>query len=172
MTNNILLEVSNLKSYFHTSEGLARAVDDVSFDIKKGEVFALVGESGCGKSVTALSIMQLLPEPSGHIAGGQLYLDGVDIIGLPEKQKRSMRGNKISMIFQEPMTSLNPVFTIGHQIDEAIRLHQNMTSTEARNITVGMLDKVGIPDPAKRYKEYPHQLSGGMRQRVMIAMAL
>lgn len=171
-TNHTLLKVINLKSYFRTAEGLARAVDDISFTIKKGETFALVGESGCGKSVTALSIMQLLPQPSGYIAGGEIYLGDIEITTLPESKKREMRGDKISMIFQEPMTSLNPVFTIGYQIYEAIRLHQNVSPRVAKEITIEMLDKVGIPDPVKRYQEYPHQLSGGMKQRVMIAMAL
>ena len=167
-----LLTVRDLKTYFRTSEGLARAVDGVSFDIHQGQTFALVGESGCGKSVTALSIMQLVPEPAGYIAGGQIYYKDTDIVRLSEWEKRRIRGNEISMIFQEPMTSLNPVFTIGSQIVEAIRLHQNLDSSEAKRKAVEMLDLVGIPAPEQRFKDYPHQFSGGMKQRVMIAIAL
>jgi peptide/nickel transport system ATP-binding protein len=170
--NGALLRVKDLKSYFRTSEGIARAVDGVSFDIGKGSTFALVGESGCGKSVTALSIMRLLAEPAGYIAGGSIHLGDTDLTSLPYDEMRDVRGNRISMIFQEPMTSLNPVFTVGYQIREAICSHQLVSRNQARAIAVEMLDKVGIPDPDKRYDEYPHQLSGGMRQRVMIAMAL
>ena len=170
--NDTLLNVQNLKTYFRTPEGLARAVDGISFDIKPNEIFALVGESGCGKSVTALSIIQLIAQPVGFIADGAIYYKGQDITRLSEVEKRKIQGNDIAMIFQEPMTSLNPVFTIGDQISEAIREHQNLHGTAARNAAIEMLDLVGIPEPAARYDEYPHQMSGGMKQRVMIAMAL
>ena len=167
-----LLSVQNLKTYFRTPDGLARAVDGISFDIAPNEIFALVGESGCGKSVTALSVIQLVAQPAGFIAGGAIYYKGQDITRLPEVEKRRIQGNDIAMVFQEPMTSLNPVFTIGYQISEAIRQHQDLRGTAARNAAVEMLDLVGIPEPAARYDEYPHQMSGGMKQRVMIAMAL
>ena len=167
-----LLSVQNLKTYFRTPEGLARAVDGISFDIAPNEIFALVGESGCGKSVTALSVIQLVAQPAGFIAGGAIYYNGQDITRLPEVEKRKLQGNDIAMVFQEPMTSLNPVFTIGYQISEAIRQHQDLQGTAARNAAIEMLDLVGIPEPATRYDEYPHQMSGGMKQRVMIAMAL
>ncbi|MDP6506465.1 MAG: ABC transporter ATP-binding protein, partial [Planctomycetota bacterium] len=167
-----LLEVRNLQTYFKTSEGLARAVDGVSFSLERGETLSLVGESGCGKSVTALSIMQLVPEPAGHIAGGEILFEGVDIIPLPAREKRAFRGKRIAMIFQEPMTALNPVFTIGSQISETIRLHQNANRKEAKLLAIEMLEKVGIPLPEQRYGEYSFQLSGGMQQRAMIAMAL
>ena len=170
--NDTLLSVQNLKTYFRTPEGVARAVDDISFDIKPNEIFALVGESGCGKSVTALSIIQLVAKPAGFIAGGAIYYKGQDITRLSEIEKRKIQGNDIAMIFQEPMTSLNPVFTIGNQISEAIRQHQNLRGTAARNAAIEMLDLVGIPEPNARYDEYPHQMSGGMKQRVMIAMSL
>ena len=167
-----LLSVQNLKTYFRTPEGLARAVDGISFDIAPNEIFALVGESGCGKSVTALSVIQLVAQPAGFIAGGAIYYKGQDITRLPEVEKRRIQGNDIAMVFQEPMTSLNPVFTIGYQISEAIRQHQDLHGTAAKNAAIEMLDLVGIPEPAARYDEYPHQMSGGMKQRVMIAMAL
>jgi peptide/nickel transport system ATP-binding protein len=167
-----LLQVQNLSTWFTTRAGPARAVDNVSFDIYPGETYALVGESGSGKSVTALSIMQLLPKPAGYIAGGKIVFKGTDMAQLPPVEMRAFRGNEISMIFQEPMTSLNPVFTCGQQIDEVLRLHQGMNRQQARARGIEMLEQVGIPDPAARYDEYPHQLSGGMRQRVMIAMAL
>ncbi len=167
-----LLSVQNLKTYFRTPEGLARAVDGISFDIAPNEIFALVGESGCGKSVTALSVIQLVAQPAGFIAGGAIYYNGQDITRLPEVEKRKIQGNDIAMVFQEPMTSLNPVFTIGYQISEAIRQHQDLQGTAARDAAIEMLDLVGIPEPATRYDEYPHQMSGGMKQRVMIAMAL
>ena len=170
--NDALLSVQNLKTYFRTPEGLARAVDGISFDIKPNEIFALVGESGCGKSVTALSVIQLVAQPAGFIADGAIYYKGQDITQLSEVEKRKVQGNDIAMVFQEPMTSLNPVFTIGNQISEAIRQHQNLRGTAARNAAIEMLDLVGIPEPAARYDEYPHQMSGGMKQRVMIAMAL
>ncbi|MXZ01720.1 ABC transporter ATP-binding protein, partial [Candidatus Poribacteria bacterium] len=167
-----LLSVQNLKTYFRTPEGLARAVDGISFEIAPNEIFALVGESGCGKSVTALSVIQLVAQPAGFIAGGAIYYKGQDITRLPEVEKRKIQGNDIAMVFQEPMTSLNPVFTVGSQISEAIRQHQNLRGAAARNAAIEMLDLVGIPEPAARYDEHPHQMSGGMKQRVMIAMAL
>ena len=172
LMNDTLLSVQNLKTYFRTPEGLAHAVDGISFDIKPNEIFALVGESGCGKSVTALSIIQLIAQPAGFIADGAIYYKGQDITRLSEVEKRKIQGNDIAMIFQEPMTSLNPVFTIGDQISEAIQEHQNLRGTVARNAAIEMLDLVGIPEPVARYDEYPHQMSGGMKQRVMIAMAL
>ena len=167
-----LLRVDNLKTYFRTAEGLARAVDGVSFEIQHNEIFAIVGESGCGKSVTALSISQLVPQPAGFIAGGEIHYKGREISRLPEVEKRKIRGNEIAMIFQEPMTSLNPVFTVGNQILESIQQHQEIGGKAAKNAAIEMLDLVGIPEPARRFEEYPHQLSGGMRQRVMIAIAL
>ena len=170
--NEPLLSVQNLRTYFRTPEGVARAVDGVSFELRQNEIFALVGESGCGKSVTALSLIQLVPQPTGFIAGGAIYYRGQDITRLPAIEKRKVQGNDIAMIFQEPMTSLNPVFTIGNQISEAIRLHQNLRGIAVRNAAIEMLERVGIPEPAARYDEYPHQMSGGMKQRVMIAMAL
>ena len=170
--NDALLSVQNLKTYFRTPEGLARAVDGISFEIEPDEIFALVGESGCGKSVTALSVIQLVAQPAGFIADGAIYYKGQDITRLSEVEKRKVQGNDIAMVFQEPMTSLNPVFTIGDQISEAIQQHQNLRGTAARNAAIEMLDLVGIPEPAARYDEYPHQMSGGMKQRVMIAMAL
>ncbi|PUU94091.1 ABC transporter ATP-binding protein [Halanaerobium sp.] len=173
-----LLEVKNLKSYFHTDEGIIRAVDDVSFTVEKGETLGVVGESGCGKSVTSLSIMRLLPNPKGRIEGGEIryYKDdeSIDITSLNPHGGiiRSLRGNEMAMIFQEPMTSLNPLYTVGSQIMEAINLHQDIDKKMARKKAIDILDKVGISAPKKRVDEYPHQLSGGMRQRVMIAMAL
>lgn len=167
-----ILKVRNLKTYFKTDEGIAKAVDDVSFDVFAGETLGLVGESGCGKSVTALSIMRLIQSPPGFFDGGEILFNGTDILKLPENRLREIRGNQISMIFQEPMTSLNPVFTCGDQIVEAIRLHQSLDKHQAEKKAKEMLDLVGIPDASQRLKEYPHQLSGGMRQRVMIAMAL
>lgn len=172
MNDNLLLRVRNLKTCFRTAQGIAHAVDDVSFDIYKGEIFALVGESGSGKSVTALSTIQLIQKPAGFIAGGTIEYAGRDIVRLPEIEKRQLRGNDISMIFQEPMTSLNPVFTVGYQIAEVIQQHQNLSRAESHAQTIEMLDRVKIPEPELRFKEYPHQLSGGMKQRVMIAMAL
>ncbi len=172
LMDDTLLSVQNLKTYFRTPEGLACAVDGISFDIKPNEIFALVGESGCGKSVTALSIIQLVAQPAGFVADGAIYYKGQDIVRLSEVEKRKIQGNDIAMIFQEPMTSLNPVFTIGNQISEAIQEHQDLHGSAARNAAIEMLDLVGIPEPAARYNEYPHQMSGGMKQRVMIAMAL
>jgi oligopeptide/dipeptide ABC transporter ATP-binding protein len=167
-----LLEVKNLKTYFYTDDGIAKAVDDVDYDLDKGETLGLVGESGCGKSVSALSIMQLIPDPPGKIVGGQIMFKGQDIVQLSEREMQDIRGNDIAMIFQEPMTSLNPVFRCGDQIDEAVMLHQKVSKEEAKKRSIEMLHLVGIPAPEQRYKDYPHQLSGGLRQRVMIAMAL
>ena len=170
--NGTLLRVRDLRTYFHTEDGLVKAVDGVDFVVEKGKTFALVGESGCGKSVTAFSIMQLLMVPPAQIASGTIELAGRNLLDLSEKEMRHVRGGTVSMIFQEPMTSLNPVFTCGSQIAEAIELHQQVRGRAARDVAIEMLDKVGIPDPSRRFREYPHQLSGGMRQRVMIAMAL
>jgi oligopeptide/dipeptide ABC transporter ATP-binding protein len=167
-----ILEVKNLETSFFTDRGQVRAVDKVSFDLYKGKTVGIVGESGCGKSVTSLSIMRLIPSPPGKIVGGDILYKNKSLLGLSMEQMRKIRGNEISMIFQEPMTSLNPVFTIGNQLVEAIRLHQDVSQGEAINKAVEMLKVVGIPAPEKRIKDYPHQLSGGMRQRVMIAMAL
>ncbi len=167
-----LLRVKDLKTYFFTHEGIVRAVDGVSFEINKGETLGLVGESGCGKSVTALSIMRLIPDPPGKIINGEIYFEGKNLLELDEKEMRRIRGKKISMIFQEPMTSLDPVFTIGHEIMEAIQLHQGLKKEEARQRAIEALRIVGMPDPERRIDEYPHELSGGMRQRAMIAMAL
>jgi len=165
------LEVKNLQTYFRTPQGVAKAVDKVSFTIEKGATFALVGESGCGKTAAALSIIHLLP-PAGYIAGGEIRLNGRSLLELTEAEKREVRGKNVSMIFQEPMTSLNPVFTIGEQIVEAIRLHQNMNYKDAQSSAVRMLSDVSLPGPASIFYEYPHRLSGGQRQRVMIAMAM
>jgi len=166
------LSVEELSINFHTLAGTVCAVDHVSFNLFKGETLGMVGESGCGKSVTAMSLLQLIPTPPGEIAGGQAVFEGRDLLRLNTDQIRKVRGNRISMIFQEPMTSLNPVFKIGYQIGEAIRLHQGISGNAAIEQTINILDRVGIPDPRRRLNEYPHQLSGGMRQRVMIAMAL
>ncbi|WBL78672.1 ABC transporter ATP-binding protein [Bradyrhizobium xenonodulans] len=170
--SNLVLEVKNLKTVFFTNSGLFKAVDDISFTVKRGETLAIVGESGCGKSVTALSLMRLVPDPPGRIVGGSISLEGTDLLALDEAGMRAVRGNRISMIFQEPMTSLNPVMRIGDQIVEAVRLHRNLSNREAQDVAVEMLRLVRIPEPARRAREYPHQLSGGMRQRAMIAMAL
>jgi peptide/nickel transport system ATP-binding protein len=166
------LAVEGLKTYFFTRLGIIRAVDDVSFALDRRETLAIVGESGCGKSMTALSVMRLVPDPPGRIVGGTVALDGRDLLALDEAQMRAVRGNDISMIFQEPMTSLNPVLTIGSQIGETVRLHQDLARSAAAEKAVDMLARVRIPEPAQRANEYPHQLSGGMRQRAMIAMAL
>ena len=167
-----LLDVRNLQTEFVTDEGLARAVDRVSFSIDAGGTLGMVGESGCGKSMTALSILRLVPSPPGQIVGGEVLWQGRDLLGLDPEAMRRIRGNEIAMIFQEPMTSLNPVFAIGDQIGEAIRLHQKTGRKETRERVLEMLRLVEISDPGRRIDEYPHQLSGGMRQRVMIAMAL
>jgi oligopeptide/dipeptide ABC transporter ATP-binding protein len=166
-----LLEVRNLHTYFHTREGLVCAVDGVSFHVDRGELLSLVGESGCGKSMTALSIMRLVAPP-GKIVAGEVLFDGRDLLKLSPAEIRDVRGNDIAMIFQDPMTSLNPVFTIGEQIAEALRLHRRLSRKDARQAAVNAMREVAIPDPELRAKDYPHQLSGGMRQRVMIAMAL
>ena len=167
-----LLQVEDLKTWFHTDEGTAKAVDGVSFDVRPRETLGIVGESGCGKSVTSLSILRLIPQPPGEIAGGRILFRGLDLLDLPEKEMRKIRGNEIAMIFQEPMTSLNPVYTVGDQIGEVLRLHRDVSKDEARERSIEMLRRVRIPDPEQRVDEYPHQLSGGQRQRVMIAMAL
>ena len=166
-----LLEVKNLRTQFATRAGLVRAVDDVSFYLDRGELLGLVGESGCGKSMTALSIMRLIAPP-GRIVDGEVLFDGKDLLKLSDAEMRQMRGDDIAMIFQDPMTSLNPVFTVGEQIAEALRLHRKLSRKEARAATIEAMREVAIPDPARRLDDYPHQLSGGMRQRVMIAMAL
>lgn len=171
-TNNHLLKVINLKTYFYTFEGTARAVDGVSYHLDKGEALGIVGESGCGKSVTASSVMRIVPEPPGKIVDGSILFNGQDLTKLSQKAMRRIRGNRIAMIFQEPMTSLNPVFTIGNQIAEMFTLHKGMSKKDALSAAVEMLDRVQIPAPQKRIHDYPHQLSGGMRQRAMIAMAL
>ena len=166
------LEVKDLQTWFYTRQGIVKAVDGVSFNLRKGETLGIVGESGCGKSITALSVMRLVPDPPGRIIGGRVTLDGRDLLDLDEAEMRLVRGNDISMIFQEPMTSLNPVLTIGYQIAEALILHRDLSRAEALSRAVEMLDMMRIPEPAQRAREYPHQLSGGMRQRAMIAMAL
>jgi oligopeptide/dipeptide ABC transporter ATP-binding protein len=167
-----LLAVKDLQTHFFTDRGVARAVDGVSFNIPAGSTLGLVGESGCGKSVTALSILRLIQSPPGRIVGGSIELEGRDLLRLSEEEIRQVRGNEISMIFQEPMTSLNPVFTIGNQIMEALRLHRSVGKKEAEEQTVAMLRRVKIPSAETLLHQYPHQISGGMRQRVMIAMAL
>jgi oligopeptide/dipeptide ABC transporter ATP-binding protein len=168
-----LLEVTNLRTWFRTDAGVAKAVDGVSFHVDAGEVLGIVGESGCGKSVTSLSIMQLIPQPPGELlAGSSIRFKGEELVGARDSRLRDLRGNDIAMIFQEPMTSLNPVYTVGDQIGEALRLHRRIRKGEARERSIEMLRLVGIPSPEARVDEYPHQLSGGQRQRVMIAMAL
>jgi len=172
MVSQPFFQVQNLTTVFETREGLIKAVDGVSFELEEGETLGLVGESGCGKSVTALSIMRLVPQPPGRIQSGRILFGGRDLLQLSEEAMRRLRGNDISMIFQEPMTSLNPVFTIGDQIGEVFRLHQGKSKSEALKASIDILHQVGISSPEKRIKEYPHHLSGGMRQRVMIAIAL
>jgi oligopeptide/dipeptide ABC transporter ATP-binding protein len=167
-----LLEVKNLRTTFQTSGGVVRAVDGVSWDIQEGETVALVGESGCGKSVSALSIMRLVSEPAGRIESGEIFYRGRDLLQLSEEEMRGVRGREIGMIFQEPMTSLNPVLTIGRQLTEGLEIHMQMSPHDARARAVELLGMVGIPDPARRLAQYPHHFSGGMRQRMMIAMAL
>ena len=166
-----LLEIENLQTHFRTPDGVNRAVDGVSFSVEAGETLAVVGESGCGKSVTAMSVLRLIPEPPGRIAGS-IRFQGRNLLELSDREMRQIRGNDISMIFQEPMTSLNPVLTVGRQIGETLRLHQGLSKQQAEAKAVEMLTLVGIPEPGRRVREYPHQLSGGMRQRVMIAIAL
>lgn len=167
----MLLTVDKLKTYFYTSEGIIRAVDDVRFNVDKGRILGIVGESGCGKSMTALSIMRLIPPP-GRIISGEIIFDGHDLLKLNDEEMRGIRGDRITMIFQDPMTSLNPVFTVGEQIAEILRTHRGLKRPTALEKTESLLQRVGIPDPGRRISEYPHQLSGGMRQRVMIAMAI
>jgi len=167
-----ILRLEGLTTTFQTGTGVVKAVDNLSFSLAKGEMLGLVGESGCGKSVTSLSIMGLIPSPPGLIASGRILFENRDLLMMSEQELRSIRGNEIAMIFQEPMTSLNPVFTVGNQILEVIELHEKVSRSAARKRVLEMLEAVSIPDPSKRYNEYPHQLSGGMRQRVMIAMAL
>ena len=167
-----LLKIEDLKTHFSTHDGTVKAVDGVSLQINRGETLGIVGESGCGKSVTALSIMRLIADPPGKIVGGKILFEGQNLLDLGEKQMRDIRGKKISMIFQEPMTSLDPVFTIGHEIIETLQIHQDLDKREARRQTINILTTVGIPDADKRVDSYPHELSGGMRQRAMIAMAL
>ncbi|MFB5193361.1 ABC transporter ATP-binding protein [Neobacillus sp. KR4-4] len=172
MRSKPVLEVKNLTTSFFTDEGTIPAVDNVSFHINKGEILGVVGESGCGKSVTSLSIMGLVPNPPGKIVSGEILLNGEDLTKLPKKRMRQIRGNDVAMIFQEPMTSLNPVYTIGNQLVEAVRLHQKMDKKQARNRAIEIMKLVGLPRAEELIDEYPHQLSGGMRQRVMIAMAM
>ncbi len=167
-----LLAIRDLRTYFHTSDGVARSVDGVSFEIFPSETVAVVGESGCGKSVTAFTIMGLIPVPPGRVEGGEIVFEDRDLLKLSEAEMRDVRGNEISMVFQEPMTSLNPILTIGRQITEAILRHTSASKADARRLAIEMLSRVGIPSPEKRVDEYPHQLSGGMKQRAMIAMAL
>ena len=168
----VLLDVRGLRTYFHTSIGLIRAVDGVSWDVRKGETVALVGESGCGKSVSALSVMRLVSQPAGRIEAGEVLFKGRNLLALNEEEMRQVRGREIGMIFQEPMTSLNPVLTIGRQLTEPLEIHLNMNRTESQARAVELLSLVGIPDGARRLRQFPHQFSGGMRQRIMIAMAL
>ena len=167
-----ILSVQNLKTYFYLDVGVAQAVDDISFEIEAGKTLALVGESGCGKSVTALSLLRLVPDPPGRIVGGEVLFEGANLLAFPQSHMQSIRGNDISMIFQEPMTSLNPVFRVGNQIAAALMLHQQVDKNQARQQAIDLLEQVGIPAPESRVDDYPHQMSGGMRQRVMIAMAL
>jgi oligopeptide/dipeptide ABC transporter ATP-binding protein len=170
--SDILLEVKNLKTYFFLDEGVSQAVDGMDFSIRRAKTLGMIGESGCGKSVSALSVLQLIPMPPGNIISGEILFAGQDLLKKSKQEIKKIRGNEISMIFQEPMTSLNPVFTIGDQIMEPILLHQSVHKVRARKMAIEMLDLVGIPSPGRRVDEYPHQLSGGMRQRAMIAMAL
>ena len=167
-----LLSVQGLGVEFRTRRGVARVLDDVGFELQRGQTLGVVGESGCGKSVTALAVMRLISQPPGRITGGRVLFDGRDLLSLPEDEMRRVRGNRISMIFQEPMTSLNPAYTVGDQIAEAVRLHEGLSRAASIARAVQMLEAVGIPAAAQRVHEYPHQFSGGMRQRVMIAMAL
>jgi len=167
-----ILELKNLRTYYSTDSGIAKAVDGVSFSLGRNRTLGVVGESGCGKSVTALSIMRLVPMPPGYFAGGEIFWKGKDLLKLSEEKMRELRGDDIAMIFQEPMSSLNPVFTCGSQISEQILIHRDVTKAEAEKRSIELLHLVGIPNPAERFSSYPHELSGGMRQRVMIAMAL
>ena len=172
LDDGVLLDVQDLHTYFFTAEGVGKAVNGVSFHLQKGETLGLVGESGCGKSITSLSILRLVPSPPGKIVSGKILFKGQNLLDYTSKQMRAVRGNQISLIFQEPMTALNPVFTVGEQIAEVYRIHRRMKRRDAWNAAVEMMDKVRIPAAPQRAREYPHQLSGGMRQRIMIAMAL
>jgi oligopeptide/dipeptide ABC transporter ATP-binding protein len=172
MNNQKILEIKALRTYFFTYEGVAKAVDGISYQLEKGEPLGVVGESGCGKSVTALSVLRLIPVPPGRVVGGEILFKGRNLLGLSEDEMRKIRGNRISMIFQEPMTSLNPVFTVGNQIQETFKLHQGLSKKESLEKSIEMLRLVNIPTPERAVERYPHELSGGMRQRVMIAMAL
>ena len=167
-----LLEVNNLTTHFFTSDGVVKAVDGISYSLGEGEILGIVGESGCGKSVSALSLMRLVADPPGKIVDGEVVFEGKDLLQVEDAEMRSIRGNRMAMVFQEPMTSLNPVLTIGRQLTETLELHQDMSKTEARARAAELITQVGIPDAENRLKDYPHQFSGGMRQRVMIAMAL
>ena len=171
MSDELALQISNLKSHFFTSKGVVPAVDGVSIDVPPGKIIGLVGESGCGKSMTAMSVMGLLRHP-GRVVDGKILLEGRDITHLSRKELSKIRGNEISMIFQEPMTSLNPVYPVGKQVQEAILLHQKVSKEEAKQRVIDIFKEVGIPEPEKRYRSFPHQLSGGLRQRVMIGMAM
>ena len=172
MIEETLLKVDNLRTWFYTDDGIVKAVNDVSFSLNKGHTLGIVGESGCGKSITSLSVMRLIDSPPGKIVGGKIVFKGEDLLAKSEEEMRRVRGKRIAMIFQEPMTSLNPVYTVGRQIEEALLIHETMTKKEAKRRALEMLRLVRIPLPEKRFDEYPHQLSGGMRQRVMIAIAL
>ena len=172
LENSKILEVKNLKTYFYTDQGIVKAVDGVSFDLKVMETLGIVGETGSGKSVTALSILRLIPQPAGKIVDGEIIFNGRNILEMDIKELQNFRGNRISMIFQDPMTSLNPVFTIGNQLMEAIIAHRRIKKKEAREESFKLLEMVGIPDIKRRFSSYPHEFSGGMRQRVMIAMAI
>ncbi|MBT5029286.1 MAG: ABC transporter ATP-binding protein, partial [Nitrospina sp.] len=172
MSSSPLVAIENLSTYFHTDENIIKSVRNVDLTLHKGETLALVGESGCGKSVTALSAMRLIPTPPGKFESGRIFFKGQDLLQASEAEMQSIRGNEVSMIFQEPMTSLNPIFTIGDQIIEAIRLHQDKTAPQARSLALQVLQQVAMPSPESRIDQYPHELSGGMKQRVMIAMAI
>tara|TARA_B100000745_G_C20133149_1_gene388352 strand:+ start:150 stop:1169 length:1020 start_codon:yes stop_codon:yes gene_type:complete len=170
--DNVLLEVKDLTTHFFTQDGVVKAVDGISYNVHEGEVVGIVGESGCGKSVGAMSVMKLIPNPPGRIVNGTVHFEGKDLVTLPEPEMRQIRGNRIAMVFQEPMTSLNPVLTIGRQLTETLELHQGLSGDAALDRAAELLDRVGIPEAGQRLKDYPHQFSGGMRQRVMIAIAL